>query len=127
MSRFIDNVNRYLDKKKIKQTFVSMKTNIEPSKLSRLLTGAQDITSTDMEKIAEALGEKTEYFLKADFNEKMDAQSDMQTNAVFYAGEPDQIQEAFAMRLIGFIKTIDEVLGIEERILSSCKEQNIGI
>ena len=51
MGRYIDNVNTYLEKRKIKQTFVSIKTGIEVSKLSRLLTGSQDITSTDMEKM----------------------------------------------------------------------------
>ena len=62
MSMFIENVNRYLSQMKIKQTFVSLKSGIDTKKLSRILTGVQDINSTDMERIAKALGQKTEYF-----------------------------------------------------------------
>ena len=37
---------------------------IDKNKLSRLLTGVQDESGTDMEKIAQALGKDVEFFLK---------------------------------------------------------------
>ena len=62
MSKYIDNVNTYLSQMKIKQTFISLKTGIETSKLSRILTGNQEVTIVDMEKIAKSLGQKVEFF-----------------------------------------------------------------
>lgn len=109
MGRYIDNVNTYLEKRKIKQTFVSVKTGIEVSKLSRLLTGNQDITSTDMEKIADALGVDVEYFLSKDFSVE-DFHVNREGEAVFYVGEPSKEQEVFAMKLIDMIENVDEVL-----------------
>ena len=58
MTKYIENVNVYLSQMKIKQTYISLKTGIDGKKLSRILTGVQDINSTDMEKIASALGKK---------------------------------------------------------------------
>ena len=45
-----------------------MKTGIDTKKLSRILTGTQDINATDMEKIAKVLDRKTEYFLNDSFS-----------------------------------------------------------
>ena len=67
MTKYIENLNLYLDARKIKQTYLSMKTGIDAKKMSRILTGVQDITGTDMEKISAALGENTEYFLRDPF------------------------------------------------------------
>ncbi|MFR5600930.1 MAG: helix-turn-helix domain-containing protein [Lachnospiraceae bacterium] len=68
MSKYIENVNAYLSQMKIKQTYVSLKTGIDTKKLSRILTGTQDVTSMDMEKISSALGQKTEFFLSDTFH-----------------------------------------------------------
>lgn len=67
MTKYIENLNLYLDARKIKQTYLSMKTGIDAKKMSRILNGVQDITGTDMEKISAALGENTEYFLRIRF------------------------------------------------------------
>lgn len=67
MTKYIENLNLYLDARKIKQTYLSMKTGIDAKKMSRILNGVQDITGTDMEKISAALGENTEYFLRDPF------------------------------------------------------------
>ena len=48
MTKYIENVNVYLSQMKIKQTYISLKTGIDGKKLSRILTGVQDINSTDM-------------------------------------------------------------------------------
>lgn len=67
MTKYIENVNVYLSQMKIKQTYISLKTGIDGKKLSRILTGVQDINSTDMEKIASALGKKMDFFMKDSF------------------------------------------------------------
>ena len=64
MTKFINNLNKYLSEMKIKQNCLSMLTGIDKNKLSRLLTGVQDESGTDMEKIAQALGKDVEFFLK---------------------------------------------------------------
>ncbi len=120
MGKYIENVNAYLSQMKIKQTFISMKTGIEPSKLSRILTGGQDITSVDMEKIANSLGQKVEYFLSDDFFVP-NLEDYEKTEVVFYAGEPRAEQEKFAMKLIDLIENVDEVLGAKGRLLMSIK------
>ena len=63
MTKFISNVNKYLSEMKIKQTYLSMITGIDRNKLSRLLTGSQEESGTDMEKIARGLGKNIEFFL----------------------------------------------------------------
>ena len=52
MTKFIENVNSYLSQMKIKQTYISLKSGIDTKKLSRILTGTQDVSGADMEKIA---------------------------------------------------------------------------
>lgn len=121
MSKYIENVNTYLSHMKIKQTFVSLKSGIETSKLSRILTGTQDVTSADMEKIAKSLGQKVEYFLSDDFV-LPNVVNLVTTEVAFYAGEPSKEQEEFAMKLIDFIENIDEVLGAKNRFMNGIME-----
>jgi transcriptional regulator with XRE-family HTH domain len=121
MSKFIVNVNKYLTAKKIKKAYISLKSGIETNKLSRILNGVQEATVSDMEKIAYALGEKIEFFLKEDINISNNKIID-NLNVVFYAGEPKVEQQEFGLKLIDFLENIDAVLGVEKRLLSSCKE-----
>ena len=121
MSKFIVNVNKYLTVKKIKKTYISLKSGIEPNKLSRILNGVQEATISDMEKIAYALGEKIEFFLKENINISNNKIID-NLNVAFYAGEPKASQQEFGLKLIDFLENIDAVLGVEKRLLNSCKE-----
>lgn len=57
MTKFISNVNKYLSEMKIKQSYLSMVTGIDKNKMSRLLTGSQEESGTDMETSIR-LGEK---------------------------------------------------------------------
>ena len=118
MSKYIENVNTYLTQMKIKQTFISLKTGIDKNKLSRILTGTQNITDLDMEKIANALGQKTEYFLSDDFFIP-DYNNCMGREIVCYAGEPTREQEAFAEKLIDLIENVDEVLSAKNRFMDA--------
>lgn len=121
MTKYIENVNAYLSQMKIKQTYVSMKTGIDTKKLSRILTGAQDINSTDMEKIANALGHKLEFFLGDAFclpqiNEFMPEK------ITFYAGNPTARQEEIAEKLVELMENIDEVMSAKSRFLNMSRE-----
>ncbi|HBI73046.1 MAG TPA: DNA-binding protein [Lachnospiraceae bacterium] len=115
MSKFIDNVNEYLAVKKIKRTYISLKSGIEANKLSRILNEVQEATTSDMEKIAYALGEKIEFFI-GDNISISNNKSVESLNVAFYAGEPKAEQQEFALKLIDFLENLDAVLGVEKRL-----------
>ena len=97
MTKFINNLNKYLSEMKIKQNCLSMLTGIDKNKLSRLLTGVQDESGTDMEKIAQALGKDVKDSISIPeinhftFNK-----------IAFYAGEPSKKQERIANQLADY-------------------------
>lgn len=120
MTKYIENVNTYLSQMKIKQTYVSMKTGIDTKKLSRILTGTQDVSGTDMEKIARALGKKTEYFFDDNFfvpriNEFLPEK------IAFYAGNPTDKQDEIAGKLEKLMANIDEVMSAKYRFLNMAR------
>ena len=116
ITKYVENVNIYLSQMKIKQTYVSLRSGIDVKKLSRILTGVQEITGMDMEKIADALGKKVEFFLADSFT--VPAQNTFaDAEVVFYAGEPNKEQEEFAFQLIELVKNADEVLSAKGRYL----------
>ena len=114
MTKFISNVNKYLLEMKIKQNYLSMITGIDKKKMSRLLTGSQDESGSDMEKIAAALGKSVEYFLDDNINIP-NVRNFEQNKIAFYAGEPSEKQEKIAMQLMELMENIDEVVSAESR------------
>lgn len=65
----------------------------------RLLTGVQDESGADMEKIAQALGKDIEFFLKDSIS--IPEINHFTLNKIaFYAGEPSKKQERIANQLI---------------------------
>ena len=122
MTKYIENVNTYLSQMKIKQTYISLKTGIDTKKLSRILTGVQDINSTDMEKIATALGQKLEFFLSDNFTVPQ-TEMFIPEKIVFYAGNPTSQQTEIANKLEKLMENIDEVMSAKYRFLNMAKEQ----
>lgn len=114
MTKFISNVNKYLLEMKIKQNYLSMITGIDKKKMSRLLTGSQDESGSDMEKIAAALGKSVEYFLDDNINIP-NVRNFEQNKIAFYAGEPSEKQEKIAMQLMELMENIDEVISAKSR------------
>ena len=114
MTKFIINVNKYLSELKVKQAYLSMITGIDKNKMSRLLTGSQEESGTDMEKIAHGLGKNVEFFLA----ETMIIPR-IDTSAInkiaFYTGEPSAEQEKIANQLMELMETIDEVMSAKSR------------
>lgn len=114
MTKFISNVNKYLSEMKIKQTYLSMITGIDKNKMSRLLTGSQEESGTDMEKIASGLGKSVEFFL-ADAIVIPQIGNMVVNKIAFYAGEPSQKQEQIAKQLMELMENIDEVISAKSR------------
>lgn len=114
MTKFISNVNKYLSEMKIKQNYLSMITGIDKNKMSRLLTGVQEESGTDMEKIASGLGKKVEFFLAESMN--ITQVGNFAINKIaFYAGEPSREQEQMAEQLMELMENIDEILSAKSR------------
>ena len=114
MTKFISNVNKYLSEMKIKQTYLSMITGIDKNKISRLLTGSQEESGTDMEKIASGLGKSVEFFLADAI--VISQIGNMAINKIaFYAGEPSQKQKQIAKQLMELMENIDEVISAKSR------------
>lgn len=120
MTNFIENVNQYIDHMKIKQTYISMKSDINTSTLSRILNGSRDITITEMERIAKALGKTAAYFLDESFT--LPAIPPSSPTVSFYAGEPNKAQEKFALKLIEMLENADEILGARARFMMDIGE-----
>lgn len=114
MTKFISNVNKYLSELKIKQTYLSMITGIDKNKMSRLLTGSQEESGTDMEKIASGLGKSVEFFLADAIVIPQIGNMAIKKQA-FYAGEPSQKQEQIAKQLMELMENIDEVISAKSR------------
>ena len=119
MTNFIANVNKYLSEMKIKQAYLSMITGMDKKKISRLLTGSQEESGTDMEKIARGLGKNVEFFL-ADSIIIPRFNTDAVNKIAFYAGEPSREQEQIANQLMELMENIDEVMSAKSRF------ENIG-
>ncbi|MBR2902462.1 MAG: helix-turn-helix transcriptional regulator [Clostridia bacterium] len=117
MTKFIDNVNAYLSQAKIKQTYLSLKSGIEIRKLSRILTGAQDVSGTDMERIADALGQRLEFFLSDSFSVPQ-PDGIVSEKIAFYAGEPTASQDQIAAKLEELMENIDEIMSARYRFLN---------
>ncbi|SDP36305.1 helix-turn-helix domain-containing protein [Selenomonas ruminantium] len=119
MTKFINNVNKYLSEMKIKQAYLSMITGIDKNKMSRLLTGVQEESGTDMEKIARGLGKNIEFFL-ADTIIIPRACTSAANKIAFYAGEPSGEQQQIANQLMELMENIDEVMS------AKCRFENMA-
>lgn len=121
MTKFINNVNKYLSEMKIKQTYLSMITGIDKNKMSRLLTGSQEESGTDMEKIALGLGKNVEFFLTDSICIPQMGSFSMNKIA-FYAGEPSHKQEQMANQLVELMENIDEVMSAKSRFENMARD-----
>lgn len=121
MTKFIQNVNKYLSEMKIKQTYLSMITGMDKKKLSRLLTGVQEESGSDMEMIARGLGKNIEFFL-SDTMLIPKVEDFSMGKIAFYAGEPSLKQEQMAEQLIELMENIDEVMSVRSRFRNIARE-----
>ncbi|SEM26603.1 hypothetical protein SAMN04487770_13127 [Butyrivibrio sp. ob235] len=114
MTTFINNINAYLDQMKIKQTYISKVTGIEKNKLSRILSGKQEIGESDMETLSVALGKNVAFFVSDSFCVPQ-ISSFAPNKIAFYAGEPNERQEAIANDLVELMENVDQVLSAKSR------------
>ncbi|SNT11395.1 hypothetical protein SAMN05446037_104124 [Anaerovirgula multivorans] len=115
MSKFIQNLNDYIEHYNIKNSFIVKLTGIEKNKFSRLLNGKQDIQYEDMEKIANSLGKEISYFMQENLM-LTQPQYEESTSIAFYMGAVDEAKKELANQIFDFLEHIDAVLGIQKKI-----------
>lgn len=117
MTSYIENVNKYMKARKIKQSYVCMQSGMDAKKLSRILTGAQDVVYADMEVISSALGKNVEYFIGESLAEE-EMKYEYDGKVYFHTGNPTKRQKELADMVINLFKCMDEVLGAEKRFMN---------
>lgn len=115
MSKFIKNLNEYIENYNIKNSFIVKLTGIEKNKFSRLLKGKQDIQYEDMERISKSLGKEVSYFIQEELV-LFQPEYEESTSMVFYMGDGDEDKKELANEIFDFLENIDAVLGIQKKV-----------
>lgn len=115
MSKFIKNLNEYIEHYNIKNSFIVKLTGIEKNKFSRLLNGKQDIQYEDMERISKSLGKEVSYFIQEELV-LFQPEYEESTSMVFYMGDGDEGKKELANEIFDFLENIDAVLGIQKKV-----------
>lgn len=110
MSKFIDNVNKYLKQQRIRNNYITLMTGWDKSKVSRILNGSVDLRLEEAETLAEALGHEFQFFL-----------SDIQTDSAnmlldgqiaLFAGNLNSEDRKTAEKLIEMFRFYDALTSV---------------
>jgi transcriptional regulator with XRE-family HTH domain len=115
MTKFINNLNLYIDHYNIKKSFIIKCTGIEKNKFSRLLNGKQGILYEDMEAIAKVLDKEVSYFMQEHL--ELTAADYKETTLIgFYMGSPDEDKKELANQVFDFLEHVDAILGVRKKM-----------
>ena len=109
MSKFTENVSAYMSAKKIKNNYISLKTGIDASKLSRIMNDKQPVTEVEMDLIANALGQNSVYFLCDDFINPVVKFNNGKV-ALCYIGNPTESQKATYEKLVELAENMENIV-----------------
>lgn len=112
MKTFIENINEYLKGKSIKNSYVSMITGWDKSKVSRLLNGEVDIRMDDAEQLAKALGKDLAFFLGE--REQFLQHIRRPHQFVFYAGRLENSDRVLAKNMLDLFRYYDSLVDLDE-------------
>ncbi len=112
MKTFIENLNEYLKGKSIKNSYVSMITGWDKSKVSRLLNGEVDIKMDDAEQLAKALGKDLAFFLGE--REQFLQHIRRPHQFVFYAGHLENSDRVLAKNMLDLFRYYDSLVDLDE-------------
>lgn len=115
MSTFVENVNEFIAEKKIKQSFIALKSGMNTNKVSRILNRTQNATEKDMEAISNALGNSVDFFLSPNFRINS-MESDFEQVA-FYSGNVKDINYEAVSDCISLLENIHSILGREQGLI----------
>lgn len=111
MNKFIENLNEYLSEKKLKNSYVSLITGWDKSKVSRILNGDVDIKMEDADMLASSLGKDVAFFLGDKEAIRQDAIGD--DSFAFYAGHLDKKDQIIAGHLLDMFRYYDALVNLE--------------
>lgn len=121
MSKFVSNYNQFLTTMQIKQNYISRKSGIEENKLSRILTGKQPASETDLEALSTAAEKTLQYFLSQNFSVKKNYQSSATRIVFFTLANPQKKQSNIANNLLELMENVDVILSARDSFL--CLEE----
>ena len=111
MSKFIENVKNYLDVRNIRQTYVSLMTGWDKSKVSKVLNGTIELKESEAEFLAKALGRDMTYFLVDSIEEYKAIEDNGQL--AFFAGTLKEEDRKIADKLVEMFRFYDALTMIE--------------
>ena len=111
MSKFIENLKKYLENRKIRQTYVSLMTGWDKSRVSKILSGTIDLKESEAEFLAKALGHDMSYFL-TDFSDQYKEQA-VNGQLAFFAGTLNDEDKKTADKLVEMFRFYDALTMIE--------------
>lgn len=111
MSKYIENVKRYLETRSIKQNYVALVTGWDKSKVSKVLKGTTELKQAEAEQLSEALGHDMVYFLEgtpAKFKAQVSSE-----HIAFFAGQLEKDDKIVADRLTEMFRFYDAIAHVD--------------
>ena len=105
MSKFIENVKNYLNVRNIRQTYVSLMTGWDKSRVSKVLNGTIELKESEAEFLAKALGHDMTYFLGNSVEEYRENEDNEQL--AFFAGKIEEDDKKIADKLVEMLRFYD--------------------
>ena len=111
MSKFIENVKNYLDVRNIRQTYVSLMTGWDKSRVSKVLNGTIELKESEAEFLAKALGHDMTYFLVGSAEKYKEIENN--EKLAFFAGTLEEEDKKIADKLVEMFRFYDALAMIE--------------
>lgn len=111
MSKFIENVKEYLDVRNIRQTYVSLMTGWNKSKVSKILNGTVELKESEAELLAKALGHDVTFFIDGTVEEYREIEENGQL--AFFAGKIQDDDKRIADKLVEMFRFYDALTMVE--------------
>lgn len=110
---FLENVNKYIESKRIRKDFIAKRMSVHVSTLERYLKDEHYVGQNEMVKIAKALKKSVEFFLETDFTFCINEQKEQ---IAYFSGQPSGSQLNTTNDLIEFINYHDALISITKLI-----------
>lgn len=111
MSKFIENLKKYLEVRNIRQTYVSLMTGWDKSRVSKVLSGTIELKESEAEFLANALGHDMTYFLSGSIEQYRELATNGQL--AFFAGTLKDEDKETADKLIEMFRFYDALTMIK--------------
>lgn len=111
MSKFIESVRDYLNVRNIRQTYVSLMTGWDKSRVSKVLNGTIELKESEAEFLAKALGHDMTYFLDSSIEDYREDEGNGQL--AFFAGTLEEDDIKIADKLVEMFRFYDALVMLE--------------